>query len=202
MRQMNIYYETDYLCHHGVKGMKWGMRRYQNADGTLTDAGKKRYISSDRYSKSLYKSTKKAADTAAAGGKKHYRAVTKQLNTADQYRAENQYLANRESRKAVKLSKKITKAEAAGKTDKASKYHGKMQSHAIAAREFQKRANTGKAVIDTILTTAPLLQYDISEMRIQRSVDKGRNFLRSMATGGTVLTMTLMPGTIYKVRGK
>lgn len=30
------------LYHHGVKGMKWGVRRYQNADGTLTPAGKKR----------------------------------------------------------------------------------------------------------------------------------------------------------------
>lgn len=32
-----------YLKHHGVKGMKWGVRRYQNKDGTLTNAGKKRY---------------------------------------------------------------------------------------------------------------------------------------------------------------
>lgn len=31
------------LCHYGVKGMKWGIRRYQNKDGTLTAAGKKRY---------------------------------------------------------------------------------------------------------------------------------------------------------------
>ena len=31
------------LKHHGVKGMKWGVRRYQNKDGTLTNAGKKRY---------------------------------------------------------------------------------------------------------------------------------------------------------------
>lgn len=31
------------LYHHGIKGMKWGTRRYQNADGTLTNAGKKRY---------------------------------------------------------------------------------------------------------------------------------------------------------------
>lgn len=32
-----------YLQHHGIKGQKWGVRRYQNADGSLTEAGKKRY---------------------------------------------------------------------------------------------------------------------------------------------------------------
>ena len=36
-----------YLTHHGIKGQRWGVRRYQNANGTLTDAGKKRYGDSD-----------------------------------------------------------------------------------------------------------------------------------------------------------
>ena len=31
------------LYHHGIKGMRWGVRRYQNKDGSLTDAGQKRY---------------------------------------------------------------------------------------------------------------------------------------------------------------
>lgn len=34
---------TAQLYHHGIKGQKWGIRRYQYADGTLTPAGKKRY---------------------------------------------------------------------------------------------------------------------------------------------------------------
>lgn len=35
--------ENNYLSHWGIKGMKWGKRRYQNPDGTLTAEGKKRY---------------------------------------------------------------------------------------------------------------------------------------------------------------
>lgn len=36
-------YESTYLAHYGVKGQKWGIRRYQNEDGSLTSAGKERY---------------------------------------------------------------------------------------------------------------------------------------------------------------
>lgn len=36
--------EEHFLAHHGIKGMKWGVRRFQNEDGTLTPNGKRRYL--------------------------------------------------------------------------------------------------------------------------------------------------------------
>ena len=38
-----INYEEEYLAHHGTKGQRWGVRRFQNSDGSLTAAGKLRY---------------------------------------------------------------------------------------------------------------------------------------------------------------
>lgn len=34
---------NQYLAHHGIKGQRWGIRRYQKEDGTLTEEGRKRY---------------------------------------------------------------------------------------------------------------------------------------------------------------
>lgn len=59
------------LYHHGIKGQKWGVRRFENSDGTLTSAGKERYYGhkskggmSDETKGKLKKAAKVAAITA------------------------------------------------------------------------------------------------------------------------------------------
>lgn len=56
---MWTYNYTTELWHHGIMGMKWGIRRYQNSDGSLTTAGKIRYGNKNRLEASVNKKAAK-----------------------------------------------------------------------------------------------------------------------------------------------
>jgi hypothetical protein len=86
--------EKSSLQHWGIKGMKWGVRRYQNSDGTLTDAGKR------RYAKEL---AKIEAEKKILRNKARTQAKIDKLNAARQ--------ANEEQKEALGLKKpKVEKA--------------------------------------------------------------------------------------------
>lgn len=57
---MGEFYDYNFLCHYGIKGMKWGIRRYQNPDGSLTAEGIQRYGSKQGLMKKINTENKKA----------------------------------------------------------------------------------------------------------------------------------------------
>lgn len=73
---------SDELYHHGIKGQKWGVRRYQNADGSLTAAGQKRYDISEQ--RKAYKQSKVDLHRAIAYGDRK-RINKAELDSIDQY---------------------------------------------------------------------------------------------------------------------
>jgi predicted RNA-binding protein with PUA domain len=61
-------YDNNYLTHYGIKGMRWGVRRFQNEDGSLTRRGKKKYGTKEAFNK--VKKAKQASKQAKSAVKK------------------------------------------------------------------------------------------------------------------------------------
>jgi hypothetical protein len=92
---------SEELYHYGIKGQKWGRRRYQNEDGSLTSAGKQRYGASE----DALRATKKLVD----GGKDLNRAGKELANERSR---KNQKKADKELEVAVRdQARKMTDQE-------------------------------------------------------------------------------------------
>lgn len=81
------YTKSDELYHHGIKGQKWGVRRFQNEDGSLTDAGRK------RYGKEVYKIIKKHGVSGINVGKElsNSRIAKDIINDPEYVKSKNAY---------------------------------------------------------------------------------------------------------------
>lgn len=71
----------DFLAHHGVRGMKWGVRRYQNKDGSLTTSGKKKI--SKEYKKASIAGDKSLQKKYSSMYMKTYNKATEKMNTSE-----------------------------------------------------------------------------------------------------------------------
>lgn len=102
----------DELYHHGVKGQRWGIRRYQNPDGTLTETGRRRYA--EQTGKSFLSTAKKVGTNYSPTAQEQ--AIAKELDK-DEKRTYRQLESFTKLKKATEDLSKTTYSEFYGTTE-------------------------------------------------------------------------------------
>lgn len=163
------------ISHHGIKGQKWGERRYQNPDGTLTEEGRKRYSSYTPYKiqRSLNKIDKHAASIIALRNE----AAAKSI----EYARKGMKYANKHgdsektTKKLAKLDKKIKKQKDSitSLEDIISMYDNAAQSRVNAALEKG---------------------YDVTIKNKTRTIMSGKNFIESLGISLGSAALSVLTG--------
>ena len=160
----------DELKHYGILGMKWGVRRFQNKDGTLTPAGKKRYERDIQTNLSKKKSSR--IDTSKPDPK---RWVKEDIERKKKITDASSNLVTQLQNIEKETSKKTTKMELSKMTDKemrdrinrellerqyANLFESENASNILKGREFVK--NTLEVAGTTLALTGSALSIALA----------------------------------------
>ena len=153
---MSVYYVgnvlvSDELYHHGIKGQRCGIRRYQNPDGTLTDAGKERY---GRYGNS--------------------NSVIRRFLTGDHVLGNQRHRDKIENR----LENKIQKNKSEGKdTSILEKKYAAQKAKNADIHKYVSNTSTGKLFAQNLLMTG--WAADTYRAARSRGASRGRAYLEA-----------------------
>lgn len=137
----NVVYSDDFLAHHGVKGQKWGIRNYQNEDGSYTAKGRGRY--NVKEAKSQYKQAVRDRKTAARVFNAKYGhglAPTSVSANKDFLRGKAQY---EQAEKRERDARIKYRSEKRGGTEKALKNAYRKELHKYGLPNSYKDASLG-----------------------------------------------------------
>ena len=190
-------YDEDYLEHHGILGMKWGVRRYQNANGTLTAEGRERY----------------GIKTKSTGGNSEYSTGIDKLKSKYEKNLTDATMQRRsaihyQSKPNGEKASKFTRASMAGALDKADRYEKKAEKIKNKAEKkygakFEINDRDYKEVYDEVMKYYE--RKTTSEIGKERAAWFGKNLILGGALGGALWsTLDLAEGknihSKYKIK--
>jgi hypothetical protein len=167
--EYGIYNSNDDFCHSGIKGMRWGIRRYQNKDGSLTPAGKRRYnaemerLKEEERILKKRKATKAKIDRLEAKRK----AIDEEKNALDGSK--------------IKLKKNDPDGSAAIKKSE-KKAVGEMTDDELARAINRARMEDTYRQLrpDPVVENHPLMKKVVDEIVVPSAINAGKNLAQNV----------------------
>ena len=170
--------EGAYLAHHGVKGQRWGVRRFQNPDGSLTEKGKRRMETLQGKSDKLDAKKAKLNSPKNMVKLSQYKSLSADRHAAaNRHKADEDFYRNKASYALNNYASKVA-------TKKADKAHTKYVQEAKKAAEYDdyitkhqnKEAKIDRKKIKVDSKLNPLKEIDAEYARsLAEKVDKRKD---------------------------
>lgn len=163
---MTLSKKNDELIHYGVLGMKWGVHRYQNKDGSLTSAGKKREYGLSKHQAN--KLIKKSGDVYQQRVKKEYRSELHNNKKWNDLGERSNKIANDLKKSEESDYIKNPDGNLSKKTVDLYKKH-----QAVSDQMTKIEIDIGKKYVDK------LCDAKLKDMKYTGSIEKGREMLKT-----------------------